>query len=58
MTELLEYERKHLSELRKIGAECCVLLKINGDFPLGEPCKIALYGNGARKTVKVGTGSG
>ncbi|MBQ9036238.1 MAG: glycoside hydrolase family 3 C-terminal domain-containing protein [Erysipelotrichaceae bacterium] len=58
MTELLEYERKHLSELRKIGAECCVLLKRNGDFPLGEPCKIALYGNGARKTVKGGTGSG
>lgn len=35
-----------------------VLLKSNGDFPLDGPGKIALYGSGARKTVKGGTGSG
>ncbi len=58
MTELLEHEVKHLAELREIGAECCVLLVRNGDFPLTEPCEIALYGNGVRHTVKGGTGSG
>ena len=35
-----------------------VLLKSNGDFPLKEPQKVDLYGNGARRTIKGGTGSG
>lgn len=38
--------------------ECTVLLKRDDEFPLDKPCKIALYGNGARQTVKGGTGSG
>ena len=35
-----------------------VLLKSNGAFPLAEAGEIALYGSGARHTVKGGTGSG
>lgn len=56
--ELQKYEQEHLDILRPLLPECTVLLKKNGDFPLGRPGKIALYGNGVRKTVKGGTGSG
>ena len=56
--ELLEYERKHLEMLRGHLSECAVLLKKDGTFPLKEPGKIALFGNGIRKTIKGGTGSG
>ncbi|OLO54132.1 beta-1,3-N-acetylglucosaminyltransferase [Actinomyces oris] len=35
-----------------------VLLRSNGAFPLAEPGEIALYGSGARHTIKGGTGSG
>ena len=44
--------------LKNNAHECTVLLKKNGAFPLDKPCKVALYGNGARQTVKGGTGSG
>jgi len=52
------YERDHLAALRKQNAGCTLFLRRNGDFPLAEPGKIALYGSGARRTVKGGTGSG
>ena len=52
------YEIEHNDLLRRLGGECAVLLKSNGDFPLAEPCEMALYGNGARRTIKGGTGSG
>ncbi len=52
------YIKKHREQLRKNAAECCVLLKSDGSFPISKPCKIALYGSGARNTVKGGTGSG
>ena len=52
------YEKEHIKYLREHLAECTVLLKSNGDFPLEAPCEIALYGSGARRTVKGGTGSG
>ena len=52
------YEKQHLRELRKYLGECTVLLKSNGDFPLENEGKIALFGNGARHTIKGGTGSG
>lgn len=52
------YLKKHAEILRKGATECAVLLKSNGDFPLDKPCKIALYGNGARETAKGGKGSG
>jgi len=47
-----------MSQLRKLAPECMVLLKSDGAFPLEKPCSIALYGNGARNTIKGGTGSG
>jgi len=55
---LLDYEGAHREFIRKSLGECTVLLRSNGDFPLGSPCKVALFGNGARHTVKGGTGSG
>ena len=55
---MTDMEKKHLALLRSHLAECTVLLKTNGDFPLEAPCKIAAYGSGVRKTVKGGTGSG
>ena len=56
--EMFDYEKQHLQTLRNSLAECTVLLKTNGDFPLSAPGKIAAYGCGIRKTVKGGTGSG
>lgn len=56
--DLQSYETEHLKKLRKYLAECTVLLKKNGDFPLEETGPVALYGSGARRTVKGGTGSG
>lgn len=56
--DIQEFEKKHIETLRALAPECMVLLKKNGDFPLSSPCKAALYGSGARKTVKGGTGSG
>ena len=53
-----DYEREHNAVLRHAGAECAVLLKSNGAFPLSGPCELALYGSGARRTIKGGTGSG
>ena len=56
--ELQDYERRHLSQVRTAGAECTLFLKRSGKLPLPGPCEIALYGSGARHTVKGGTGSG
>ncbi len=58
MNRLSEYEQEHVSRLRASLAECTVLLKTNGVFPLKEAGELALYGSGARCTVKGGTGSG
>ena len=49
---------RHSAVVRRAGAECAVLLKSDGSFPLRAPCALALYGSGARLTVKGGTGSG
>ncbi len=56
--ELLDYEKAHLSKLRNNLAECTVLLKTDGAFPLKEAGKLGLFGSGARHTIKGGTGSG
>ena len=56
--ELQQYEKDHLKQLRRLLPECTVLLKSNGDFPLEQAGNVALYGSGARHTVKGGTGSG
>ena len=53
-----DYEREHNALMRRYGAECAVLLRTDGRFPLSSPCELALYGSGARRTVKGGTGSG
>jgi len=55
---LFDYENEHLDSLHKRIAECTVLLKKDGSFPLGAPCRIAAFGSGVRHTVKGGTGSG
>ena len=52
------YEIEHAAWVRYLGPECTVLLKSDGSFPLDAPCKLALFGSGARHTVKGGTGSG
>ena len=56
--ELLDYEKKHLELIHGTLAECTVLLRSDGSFPLSSPCSIAAYGSGVRNTVKGGTGSG
>lgn len=53
-----KYELEHIEILRTLAPECMVLLKTDGSFPMEAPGKIALYGNGARNTIKGGTGSG
>ncbi|MBQ6812489.1 MAG: glycoside hydrolase family 3 C-terminal domain-containing protein [Agathobacter sp.] len=52
------YETEHIDFLRRSAPECMVLLKSDGTFPLNETCTVALYGSGARRTLKGGTGSG
>lgn len=56
--ELFPYEKEHLDRLRGDLAECMVLLKTNGAFPLEAPSSLAAYGSGVRNSVKGGTGSG
>ena len=53
-----KYEKDHLKALRPHLSKCTVLLKKDGVFPLDAPCPVALYGSGARRTLKGGTGSG
>ena len=56
--QLLDYEKKHLEALRPNLAECTVLLKKDGSFPIDSPCSVAAFGNGVRRTIKGGKGSG
>ncbi len=51
-------EREHLALVRALAPECMVLLENDGTLPLAGPCPVALFGAGARRTVKGGTGSG
>ncbi|MBR0374383.1 MAG: glycoside hydrolase family 3 C-terminal domain-containing protein [Mogibacterium sp.] len=53
-----KYEEVNISRLRPYLADCAVLLKYNGAFPLREPCRLEAVGAGVRYTVKGGTGSG
>jgi len=53
------YEKKHRKIARKAAAEGMVLLKNeNQILPLKKGSEIALYGSGATRTIKGGTGSG
>lgn len=56
--EITEREIQHQARVRAIAGDCMVLLENDGTLPLKEQGRIALYGNGARATVKGGTGSG
>ena len=57
--EVSEREMKHQELIRRIAGDCMVLMENDGTLPLKKlPKKLALYGNGARATVKGGTGSG
>ena len=53
-----QYEMEHLNYVNENAAECTVLLKTNGKFPLDRPGKLAAFGSGIRYTIKGGTGSG
>ena len=55
---MCNYEKEHLDYVNKNAAECTVLLKTNGDFPLEKAENLAAYGAGIRYTIKGGTGSG
>lgn len=55
---LQEFETAHIAKVRELAPECMVLLKNDGTLPLKNVGKIALYGSGARHTIKGGTGSG
>lgn len=56
--DVTEQEIKHMGLSQKAAAECMVLLENDGTLPLEKGGNIALYGTGARRTVKGGTGSG
>ena len=56
--EITEREIRNQARVRAIAGDCMVLLKNDGTLPLKQKGRIALYGNGARATVKGGTGSG
>lgn len=56
--EITGRETRHMELARELAGECVVLLENDGALPLAERGKIALYGHGARQTVKGGTGSG
>lgn len=54
-----ERERKNQEKMRELASQGMVLLENDGTLPLlPKTRKIALYGTGARHTVKGGTGSG
>lgn len=56
--EVSEREKRNMERSRKIASQGMVLLQNDGTLPLANKGKIALFGNGARCTVKGGTGSG
>lgn len=56
--EITEREIKNAEVARKAGADSIVLLEHDKTLPLKEGALVALYGKGARHTVKGGTGSG
>ena len=57
--EIQNYETEHQEEVRRLAGECMVLLENDGILPLqSDAKKLALFGTGARHTIKGGTGSG
>ncbi len=56
--EITRSELDHMALSKRLAGECVVLLENDGTLPLKEKGAIALFGGGARRTVKGGTGSG
>ena len=57
--EIQNYEIEHQEEVRRLAGECMVILENDGVLPLQAGTKkVALFGTGARHTIKGGTGSG
>jgi beta-glucosidase len=56
--EIEQREIVHAQLSRELATECVVLLENDGTLPLTGCKKVALFGAGARKTIKGGTGSG
>lgn len=57
--EVSQREKRNMERSRSIASQGMVLLENDGALPISSGTKnIALYGNGARNTVKGGTGSG
>lgn len=56
--EVQPFEQEHTAKVRELAPECMVLLQNDGTLPLAPGGKLALYGSGARGTIKGGTGSG
>ena len=53
------FEKDDLEAVRSLAPQCVVLLKNDGGIlPLEGATKIALFGSGARQTIKGGSGSG
>ena len=52
------FETEHIALVRKVAPECALFLKREDKTLPVTPGKVALYGSGARKTIKGGTGSG
>ena len=51
-------EKDPMTFVTRNAAECTVLLKKNGQFPLEKAGKLDAFGSGIRYTIKGGTGSG
>ncbi len=51
-------EKEHMALSRSLAGECVVLLENDGALPLQGTERLALFGSGARHTVRGGTGSG
>ena len=57
--EVTSRETRHMEKVRRIAAEGMVLLENKGVLPLkADGRALAVFGNGVRKMVKGGTGSG
>lgn len=56
--EIQNFEIEHIAKVREFAPECMVLLKNEGMLPLVNTKRLALYGSGARRTIKGGGGSG
>lgn len=55
---ITQREIDHMALSQSLAGECVVLMENDGALPLHEAGTLALYGNGARQTIRGGTGSG